>query len=59
MNESGNDKFLIDGFPRNKNNLDGWHAKLADKVKLLFVLYFDCPLEVNNILTPKIIIFLY
>lgn len=46
MNESGNDKFLIDGFPRNKNNLDGWQAKLKDKAKVLFVLYFDCPLEV-------------
>ena len=22
---SGNDKFLIDGFPRNQENLDGWN----------------------------------
>ena len=22
---SGNDKFLIDGFPRNPENLDGWN----------------------------------
>lgn len=47
MKNSGKEKFLIDGFPRNKNNLDGWQVKLADKVKLLFVLYFDCPLEVS------------
>lgn len=46
MAESENDKFLIDGFPRNQNNFDGWQAKLKDKVKVLFVLYFDCPLEV-------------
>lgn len=46
MTDSGKDTFLIDGFPRNKNNLDGWQDKLKDKVKVLFVLYFDCPLEV-------------
>lgn len=46
MDESGNDKFLIDGFPRNQNNLEGWQDKLKDKVKVLFVLFFDCPLEV-------------
>ncbi|KAF2885740.1 hypothetical protein ILUMI_20444 [Ignelater luminosus] len=46
MQESGKNKFLIDGFPRNQDNLDGWNRRVASKVKLLFVLYFDCPLEV-------------
>ncbi|XP_064215580.1 UMP-CMP kinase [Tribolium castaneum] len=46
MKKSGKEKFLIDGFPRNQNNLDGWNKTLADNVKLLFVLFFDCPKEV-------------
>lgn len=50
MRESNTDKFLIDGFPRNKNNLDGWEKEVAKKVKLLFVLYFNCPLEVTKIM---------
>lgn len=36
-------RFLIDGFPRNKDNLDGWTEKMADKVNLQFVLFFECP----------------
>lgn len=46
MNESGKDKFLIDGFPRNQNNLEGWNNTVANKVCLQFVLFFDCPLEI-------------
>ncbi|XP_017769056.1 PREDICTED: UMP-CMP kinase [Nicrophorus vespilloides] len=46
MRESGTDKFLIDGFPRNQDNLDGWNRRVAEKVKLLFVLFFDCSLEI-------------
>ncbi|KAL3289417.1 hypothetical protein HHI36_022842 [Cryptolaemus montrouzieri] len=45
MESSGKEKFLIDGFPRSQNNLDGWNNTVAKRVKLLFVLYFDCPLE--------------
>ena len=44
--QSSNGKFLIDGFPRNKDNLDGWTRRMANKVQLLFVLFFDCSLEV-------------
>ncbi|VEN51627.1 unnamed protein product [Callosobruchus maculatus] len=46
MKESGKEKFLIDGFPRNQDNLDGWSRQLGDRVDLQFVLFFDCPLEV-------------
>ncbi|RZB40280.1 ADK, AAA 17 and/or Zeta toxin domain containing protein [Asbolus verrucosus] len=46
MKKSNRDKFLIDGFPRNQNNLDGWNKAVAKNVKLLFVLFFDCPKEV-------------
>lgn len=46
MEKSGKNKFLIDGFPRNKDNLDGWNKEMGEKVELLFVLFFDCPLDV-------------
>ncbi|XP_003376676.1 UMP-CMP kinase [Trichinella spiralis] len=38
--------FLIDGFPRNKNNLDGWCETLAAHTKLQFVLYLECSMDV-------------
>lgn len=38
--------FLIDGFPRNQNNLDGWKREMADKTKICFVLYMACTIEV-------------
>lgn len=46
MKLSGKDKFLIDGFPRNQNNLDGWNKSVGSSVELQFVLFFDCPLEI-------------
>lgn len=45
MQQSTADTFLIDGFPRNKDNLDGWLLEMADKTQLLFVLFFDCPID--------------
>lgn len=39
---TGNNKFLIDGFPRNEDNLQGWNRKMEEKVQLLFVLFFEC-----------------
>ena len=43
MLENGNDKFLIDGFPRNEEN----RAAFEDvaKIEPSFVLYFDCSEE--------------
>lgn len=46
MKSCGTDKFLIDGFPRNQNNLEGWNKALSEKIQLQFVLFFDCPLEI-------------
>lgn len=46
MQKSGKDKFLIDGFPRNKDNLEGWERAMSEKAKVLFVLFFDCSLDV-------------
>ncbi|XP_047996707.1 UMP-CMP kinase [Leguminivora glycinivorella] len=42
MQKSGKTRFLIDGFPRNKDNLDGWERVMTDKTKLQFVLFFEC-----------------
>jgi UMP-CMP kinase len=47
MKKSGSNKFLIDGFPRNKDNFDGWDRQMSANVNLLFVLFFDCPQEVR------------
>lgn len=43
---SANHNFLIDGFPRNKDNLDGWEREMHDKANLKFVLFFDCDDEI-------------
>lgn len=43
--EQKND-FLIDGFPRNKDNLDGWNTAMSDKVNLKCILWFDCSEQV-------------
>ncbi|KPJ10425.1 UMP-CMP kinase [Papilio machaon] len=46
MQKSGKSRFLIDGFPRNKDNLDGWDRVMSDKTKLLFVLFFECSRDI-------------
>ncbi|KAI0530547.1 hypothetical protein KFK09_000091 [Dendrobium nobile] len=43
MHESGNDKFLIDGFPRNEENRAAFEN--LEKIEPEFVLFFDCPME--------------
>ena len=39
-------KYLIDGFPRNLDNQEGWIKVMGDDVNMEFVLFFDCPEEV-------------
>uniref|UniRef100_A0A1B0BEW0 UMP-CMP kinase n=1 Tax=Glossina palpalis gambiensis TaxID=67801 RepID=A0A1B0BEW0_9MUSC len=46
MKKSANNRFLVDGFPRNQDNLDGWNRQMSDKVDFQFVLFFDCPEDV-------------
>lgn len=46
MEASAANRFLIDGFPRNKDNMTGWDTTIGDKVDLLFVLFLDCPGDV-------------
>jgi UMP-CMP kinase len=43
--KSGTSKFLIDGFPRNQDNVTVWENNMPIH-KVLSVLYFDCPEEV-------------
>ncbi|KAL9257171.1 UMP-CMP kinase 3-like protein [Drosera capensis] len=43
MQENGNDKFLIDGFPRNEENRAAFESVTG--ITPEFVLFFDCPEE--------------
>ncbi|XP_048844952.1 UMP-CMP kinase isoform X2 [Brienomyrus brachyistius] len=38
--------FLIDGFPRNESNLQGWNKDMEGKADVRFILFFDCSNEV-------------
>ncbi|GCB71784.1 UMP-CMP kinase [Scyliorhinus torazame] len=40
------DKFLIDGFPRNTDNLEGWNKNMDTNADVKFVLFFDCSNEI-------------
>lgn len=51
MTESDKNDFLIDGFPRNEDNLQGWNTAMGDKADVKFVLFFDCSEEVSTIQT--------
>lgn len=37
-----NGKFLIDGFPRNQDNQDGWTEVMGEITDLKFVLFLEC-----------------
>lgn len=49
MHNSGKENFLIDGFPRNKDNVDGWRQALDGKVNIQCVLFFDCDEQVERV----------
>jgi UMP-CMP kinase len=38
----GSYNFLIDGFPRNADNLQGWNRAMQNDADVRFVLFFDC-----------------
>lgn len=47
MKASGDvEGFLIDGFPRNENNLQGWNNQMDGKVNVQFVLFLSCPVPI-------------
>ncbi|XP_053739587.1 UMP-CMP kinase [Synchiropus splendidus] len=39
-------RFLIDGFPRNEDNLQGWNSVMKDSADVKFVLFFDCSSDI-------------
>jgi len=45
MEKAGGSKniYIIDGFPRNKENLDGWLDTFKDTCKIICVLLLECP----------------
>ncbi|UJR08764.1 hypothetical protein I4U23_013020 [Adineta vaga] len=42
MKKTDKHNYLIDGFPRNQENVDGWKKTMANKVNIQCVLIFDC-----------------
>jgi UMP-CMP kinase len=46
MEKSGNSKFLVDGFPRDMDNLRCWEEKMKDVADVQFLLFLDCPQEI-------------
>ena len=34
-------RYLVDGFPRGQENLDGWQRVMGDSVEVPFVVFFD------------------
>ena len=47
MEKSPTKKFLIDGFPRNEDNLSGWNKQMGEKTDFKFVLFFECGEQVG------------
>ena len=46
MEKSGSTKFLVDGFPRDIDNLRCWEEEMSGVTNDLFLLFLDCPQEV-------------
>lgn len=42
---STNKKILLDGYPRNQENIDEWNKSMKESVDVVGVLYFDCTAE--------------
>ena len=43
--KSENKKILVDGYPRNQENMDVWDKVMKDVVDVKAALFFDCPAE--------------
>jgi len=52
MGKSNRSNFLIDGFPRNANNWDGWKRVVGAKARVRGCLYFDCP---ENVMEKRLL----
>ena len=47
MNKNSVKKFIIDGFPRNEDNLSGFNKRMENKAEVKCVIFFDCPEDVS------------
>lgn len=45
-NASPHKRYLVDGFPRNQDNVDGWNETMSDKCTVKGVLFCECSKEV-------------
>ena len=46
MDEAGKENFfIIDGYPRNQDNIDGWKEVFGDSYKLICTLFLSCTEE--------------
>jgi adenylate kinase family enzyme len=43
---TGKNNFLLDGFPRSLDNLEGWYEIFGRDAELPKMLYFECPVDV-------------
>jgi UMP-CMP kinase len=43
MEKSGGNKFLVDGFPRDLDNLHCWQKGMSAVAEVSFLLFLDCP----------------
>jgi adenylate kinase family enzyme len=43
---TGKNNFLLDGFPRSPNNMEGWFECFGREVELPKMIYFECPYDV-------------
>ena len=43
---TGKNNFLLDGFPRSLNNMEGWNEVFGREAELPRMLYFECPYPV-------------
>lgn len=46
MRHSGKTNFLLDGFPRSLDNMEGWYGIFGREIDLPKMLYFECPYDV-------------
>lgn len=49
LRRSGKRKFLIDGFPRNPENLACWDEIMNENFRVDFLLFLDCPEKVMQV----------
>jgi len=49
---SKNKKILLDGFPRNKDNINEWNKQMKDVIDVVAVIYFEVP---DNVMKERLL----